>query len=78
MSLYKSSTVRIVFPWRSWMVESAFGSQPICITVRPFSARAAAMLETVVDLPMPPLPYTAILIIFSLRVCDDIGIGGFG
>ena len=59
-------------------VESAFGSQPICITVMPFSARAAATLETVVDLPIPPFPYTAILIMFFLRMCDHIGICGLG
>ena len=60
----------------NWNVESAFGSQPICITVKPFSASAAATLDTVVDLPMPPLPYIAILIMFFLHVCDDIGISG--
>ena len=59
-------------------MESAFGSQPICMTVSHFSARAAATLDTVVDLPIPPLPYTAILIMFFLRVCDDIGISGLG
>ena len=46
-------------------VESAFGSQPICITRSPFSLSAAERLDTVVDFPMPPLPYTAILIIAS-------------
>ena len=45
------------------IISIAFGSQPICITFIPFSARAAATLETVVDFPMPPFPYTATLII---------------
>jgi len=38
------------------MVESALGSQPTCMTFRPLSASATARFETVVDLPMPPLP----------------------
>ena len=58
-----SSTVEISFPCRSWMVESAFGSQPICMTLYPFSASATARLDTVVDFPIPPFPYTAIFFI---------------
>ena len=50
-------------PRRKLIVESAFGSQPICMTVYPCPASAADMLETVVDLPIPPLPYIAILFI---------------
>ena len=57
------SAVCIFTPWVRSVVESAFGSQPICITRSPFSLSAAARFETVVDFPMPPLPYTAILII---------------
>ena len=45
-------------------VESALGSHPICMTLYPISASAALTFETVVDFPMPPLPYTAIFIIF--------------
>ena len=40
-------------------VESCFGSHPIWITRLPRCANAAERLEEVVDLPMPPLPYTA-------------------
>ena len=50
-----SRTVGMRPPVRA-RVESAFGSQPICITLRPDSARAAETFPTVVDLPMPPLP----------------------
>jgi hypothetical protein len=38
------------------LVESLFGSHPICITRWPASASAALMFDVVVDLPMPPLP----------------------
>ena len=41
-------------------VLSCFGSQPICNTRLPSFEKAAERLEEVVDLPMPPLPYTAI------------------
>ena len=37
-------------------VESALGSQPICMTRLPMSARQADSVEVTVDLPMPPLP----------------------
>lgn len=37
-------------------VESAFGSHPICSTVSPSAASAAATLLTVVDFPIPPFP----------------------
>ena len=52
----RSSTVLSGAPPCRLAVESALGSQPICITLSPPSASAADMLETVVDLPMPPLP----------------------
>ena len=52
----KSKTVGIVPLACRLAVESALGSQPICMTLSPLSARAAARLLTVVDLPMPPLP----------------------
>ena len=42
-------------------VESALGSHPIWMTFFPLSARASVMLEDVVDFPIPPLPYMAIL-----------------
>ena len=57
-------------PCLNAIVESAFGSQPICITFRPFSASATATFDTVVDLPIPPFPYTAILIILFLLSCS--------
>ena len=37
-------------------VESDLGSQPICMTVYPIFASAADILDTTVDLPMPPFP----------------------
>jgi len=43
-------------PPKRFLVESAFGSHPICITFRSKSDNAADKLETVVDLPIPPLP----------------------
>ena len=42
-------------PWR-YNVESAFGSQPICMTRRPISAKAQESAVQVVDFPMPPFP----------------------
>ena len=66
----RSSTVGTASPCLNAIVESAFGSQPICITFRPFSASATATFDTVVDLPIPPFPYTAILIILFLLSCS--------
>jgi hypothetical protein len=40
----------------SMVVESAFGSHPICMTFSPDSASAADMLDEVVDFPIPPFP----------------------
>ena len=66
-SRIRSSTVFILLsaetPPRRAKVESALGSQPICITVYPSLARATATFDTVVDLPMPPFPYIAIFFI---------------
>ena len=66
-SRIRSSTVFILLspetPPRRARVESALGSQPICITVYPSFARATATFDTVVDLPMPPFPYIAIFFI---------------
>ena len=50
------STVSIFAPPRRSAVESAFGSQPTSITLRPSCASASATFAAVVDLPMPPLP----------------------
>ena len=61
----RSSTEGMRSPCMSTYVESAFGSHPICMTVYPRSANTAARLDTVVDFPMPPFPYTAILNIAS-------------
>ena len=38
------------------LVESALGSQPICMTFNPMDAKAEERLETVVDFPIPPFP----------------------
>ncbi|VVB63589.1 Uncharacterised protein [uncultured archaeon] len=54
----RSIMVGILRPTRV-MVESLFGSQPTTRTLCPSSAHAAAMLEAVQDLPIPPLPYMA-------------------
>lgn len=43
-------------PPSRFIVESAFGSQPIWITFFPIVANAAARLDVTVDFPMPPLP----------------------
>lgn len=51
-----SSTVSIRFPLLWLIVESALGSQPIWNTLYPSFASAEATLDTVVDLPIPPLP----------------------
>ncbi|CLR19699.1 Uncharacterised protein [Mycobacterium tuberculosis] len=51
-----SNTVGMGVPPVKLRVESALGSQPICSTISPMAANAAATLDTVVDLPMPPLP----------------------
>ncbi len=40
-------------------VLSCLGSQPIWRTFLPRFANAVEMLQLVVDLPMPPFPYTA-------------------
>ena len=50
-------------PDRRFAVESAFGSHPICITLLPSEASAAERFDVTVDLPIPPLPYMATLII---------------
>ena len=55
----RSSTVGTCVPPGCSAVESDLGSQPICMTVWPRPARAAARLQVVVDFPMPPLPYIA-------------------
>ena len=55
----RSSTVGTCVPPGCSVVESDLGSQPICMTVWPRPARAAARLQVVVDFPMPPLPYIA-------------------
>ena len=46
-----------------FFVESASGSQPICNTLYPRAEKAADRFEVVVDLPIPPFPYIAILLI---------------
>ena len=38
------------------LVESAFGSQPTTIILRPNSTRPATVFCVVVDLPIPPFP----------------------
>jgi hypothetical protein len=65
LSRMVSRTVGGLPPLSSILVESDFGSHPICITVRPISAMAAETFEAVVDFPMPPLPYIAILRIIN-------------
>ena len=52
--------------WVSVKVLSCLGSQPICRTRFPSLEKAAERLEEVVDLPMPPLPYTAITSVSSV------------
>lgn len=55
----------------SMLVESAFGSHPICITLYPRLAKAADTLAVVVDFPIPPLPYIAIF--FNFGTPQDSG-----
>ena len=52
----KSKTVFISLPLCRFVVESAFGSHPICITFNPFLDKATDRFEIVVDLPIPPFP----------------------
>ena len=63
-----SRMVGMRFPPSRPRVESALGSQPICMTFRPIRAKAEDKLETVVDFPIPPFPYTAIFSI-SILLC---------
>ncbi len=54
-----SMTVGTIF-FVNVKVLSCLGSQPICSTRFPSFENAAERFDDVVDLPMPPLPYTAI------------------
>ncbi len=67
-ALMLSRTVGIFLPPMRFVVESALGSQPTCITRKPPAAKAAAKFDVVVDLPMPPLPYMAIFLIRYLPI----------
>ena len=51
-----SKTVGIKFPPIKFLVESALGSHPICITLSPNIDNAADKLDVVVDFPIPPFP----------------------
>jgi hypothetical protein len=46
------------------MDESLLGSQPMIMTFLPPSAQAAAMFEAVLDFPIPPFPYIAMIFCF--------------
>jgi len=52
-------------PFIRFFVESAFGSQPICMTLYPKWDNAADKFDVVVDFPIPPFPYIAIFFIYS-------------
>ena len=64
-SLARSITVVCAFAWRISLVASALGSQPTIMHLYPACERPATVFCVVVDLPMPPFPYTAICLIKS-------------